>query len=110
MIVEHAAVFVEDLLRTVAVVHVPVEDGHALRAALERAPPPAATATELKKQKPSAQCPGVSSAPAWWPGGRTSAKATGRSGGAVRPASSTSSAASITQPHASRAAASASGE
>ena len=26
--VEHAAVFVEDVLRTVAVVHVPVEDGH----------------------------------------------------------------------------------
>jgi hypothetical protein len=51
------------------VVHVEVDDGHALEAmALQRMR--AAMATLLKKQKPMA-C----SRQAWWPGGRTAQKA-----------------------------------
>eukprot|EP00962_Isochrysis_galbana_P059244 scaffold32690_cov107-Isochrysis_galbana.AAC.6 len=40
----------------------------------------AATQAELKKQNPSARWPSLSSCPAWWPGGRTSANAASHEG------------------------------
>ena len=63
--VEHAGVVVEDVLGAVAVVDVPVDDGHALAAGGDPRPPP--TAALLKRQNPIAR-----SRTAWWPGGRAS--------------------------------------
>jgi hypothetical protein len=82
----------------------------------------AATQAELKKQKPSARWPSLSSCPAWCPGGRMSANAASHDGRATTPfdvwlllppplervawgaASSTAYVASMTQPEARRAA------
>ena len=66
---QHRRVVEEDLLGPVAVVHVPVDDRHALEPALALRPA-RRDAVLLKRQKPIA-----ASRSAWWPGGRSSANA-----------------------------------